>query len=168
MTLHNAKGLEYPVVFMIGCEEGVFPHSRSLDEGTLEEERRLCYVGITRAMRDLYLTFARRRAVFGAQNYGLPSRFLSEIPPDLTDREGALQAIGAVATQNARPRAMSWTSTRSDAPSAEYRMGDDVIHAAFGDGVVVGLEPGGIVVVRFASDGSERKLMAEYAPITKR
>ena len=67
MTLHNAKGLEYPIVFMIGCEEGVFPHSRSLDEGTLEEERRLCYVGITRAMRDLYLTFARRRAVFGAR-----------------------------------------------------------------------------------------------------
>jgi ATP-dependent DNA helicase UvrD/PcrA len=168
MTLHNAKGLEYPIVFMIGCEEGVFPHSRSLDEGTLEEERRLCYVGITRAMRDLYLTFARRRAVFGAQSYGLPSRFLSEIPPDLTDRDGALQAIGAVAAQNTRPRAMSWTSTRSDTPSAEYRMGDDVIHAAFGDGVVVGLEPGGIVVVRFASDGSERKLMAEYAPITKR
>ncbi|MGZ8635331.1 MAG: 3'-5' exonuclease [Solirubrobacteraceae bacterium] len=168
MTLHNAKGLEYPIVFMIGCEEGVFPHSRSLDEGTLEEERRLCYVGITRAMRDLYLTYARRRAVFGAQSYGLPSRFLSEIPPDLTDREGGLQAIGAVAAQNARPRAMSWSSTRSEAPSAEYRMGDDVIHAAFGDGVVVGLEPGGIVVVRFASDGSERKLMAEYAPIQKR
>jgi DNA helicase II / ATP-dependent DNA helicase PcrA len=169
MTLHNAKGLEYPIVFMIGCEEGVFPHSRSLDEGTLEEERRLCYVGITRAMRDLYLTFARRRAVFGAQNYGLPSRFLSEIPPDLTDREGTLQAIGAVAaSQNVRPRAMSWSSAQSDTPSAEYRMGDDVIHAAFGDGVVVGLEPGGIVVVRFASDGSERKLMAEYAPIQKR
>jgi DNA helicase-2/ATP-dependent DNA helicase PcrA len=169
MTLHNAKGLEYPIVFMIGCEEGVFPHSRSLDEGTLEEERRLCYVGITRAMRDLYLTFARRRAVFGAQNYGLPSRFLSEIPPDLTDREGTLQAIGAVAAaQNVRPRAMSWSSAQSETPSAEYRMGDDVIHAAFGDGVVVGLEPGGIVVVRFASDGSERKLMAEYAPIQKR
>jgi DNA helicase-2/ATP-dependent DNA helicase PcrA len=169
MTLHNAKGLEYPIVFIIGCEEGVFPHSRSLDEGTLEEERRLCYVGITRAMRDLYMTFARRRAVFGAQNYGLPSRFLSEIPPDLTDREGTLQAIGAVAgAQGVRPRAMSWSSAQSDTPSAEYRMGDDVIHAAFGDGVVVGLEPGGIVVVRFASDGSERKLMAEYAPIQKR
>jgi DNA helicase-2/ATP-dependent DNA helicase PcrA len=169
MTLHNAKGLEYPIVFMIGCEEGVFPHSRSLDEGTLEEERRLCYVGITRAMRDLYLTFARRRAVFGAQNYGLPSRFLSEIPPDLTDRDGTLQAIGAVAAaQNVRPRAMSWSSAQSETPGAEYRMGDDVIHAAFGDGVVVGLEPGGIVVVRFASDGSERKLMAEYAPIQKR
>jgi DNA helicase-2/ATP-dependent DNA helicase PcrA len=169
MTLHNAKGLEYPIVFMIGCEEGVFPHSRSLDEGTLEEERRLCYVGITRAMRDLYLTFARRRAVFGAQNYGLPSRFLSEIPPDLTDRDGTLQAIGAVAAaQNVRPRAMSWSSAQSETPGAEYRMGDDVIHAAFGEGVVVGLEAGGIVVVRFASDGSERKLMAEYAPIQKR
>ena len=134
MTLHNAKGLEYPIVFMIGCEEGVFPHSRSLDEGTLEEERRLCYVGITRAMRDLYLTFARRRAVFGAQSYGLPSRFLSEIPPDLTDREGTLQAIGAVAAaQNVAPagdvvvqravrrrRAPStgWATTSSTRPSA--------------------------------------------------
>ena len=168
MTLHNAKGLEYPIVFMIGCEEGVFPHSRSLDEGTLEEERRLCYVGITRAMRDLYLTYARRRAVFGAQSYGLPSRFLSEIPPDLTDREGTLQAIGAMAGQATRPRAMSWSSARSEAPENEYRMGDDVVHAAFGEGVVVGIEAGGIVVVRFASDGSERKLMAEYAPIQKR
>jgi DNA helicase II / ATP-dependent DNA helicase PcrA len=169
MTLHNAKGLEYPIVFMIGCEEGVFPHSRSLDEGSLEEERRLCYVGITRAMRDLYLTYARRRAVFGAQSYGLPSRFLSEIPPDLTDQQGSLQAIGAVAAAGApRPRAMSWSSASSEAPSADYRMGDDVVHAAFGEGVVVGVEPGGIVVVRFASDGSERKLMAEYAPIQKR
>jgi DNA helicase II / ATP-dependent DNA helicase PcrA len=169
MTLHNAKGLEYPIVFIIGCEEGVFPHSRSLDEGSLEEERRLCYVGITRAMRDVYLTYARRRAVFGAQSYGLPSRFLSEIPPDLTDQQASLQAIGAAAAAGApRPRAMSWSGASTEAPSADYRMGDDVVHAAFGDGVVVGVEPGGIVVVRFASDGSERKLMAEYAPIQKR
>jgi ATP-dependent DNA helicase UvrD/PcrA len=120
-------------------------------------------------MRDLYLTYARRRAVFGAQSYGLPSRFLSEIPPDLTDQQGALQAIGAVAAAGApRPRAMSWSSSSSETPSVDYRMGDDVIHAAFGEGVVVGIEPGGIVVVRFASDGSERKLMAEYAPIQKR
>ena len=169
MTLHNAKGLEYPIVFMIGCEEGVFPHSRSIDEGTLEEERRLCYVGITRAMRDLYLTYARRRAVFGAQNYGLPSRFLWEIPPDLVDREGGLQAIGAVRRRRApAPRAMSWASiAHATRRSAEFRMGDDVIHAAFGEGVVAGVEPGGIVVMRFASDGCERKLMAEYAPITE-
>jgi DNA helicase-2/ATP-dependent DNA helicase PcrA len=85
MTLHNAKGLEYPIVFIIGCEEGVFPHSRSLDEGSLEEERRLCYVGITRAMRELTLTYARRRTLFGAESFGLRSRFLDEIPPALTD-----------------------------------------------------------------------------------
>ncbi|MGA2926008.1 MAG: UvrD-helicase domain-containing protein, partial [Solirubrobacteraceae bacterium] len=87
MTLHNAKGLEYPIVFIIGCEEGVFPHSRALDEGGLEEERRLCYVGITRAERDLYLTYARTRTVFGARNAGGPSRFVSEVPDTLTDRE---------------------------------------------------------------------------------
>ena len=169
MTLHNAKGLEYPIVFIIGCEEGIFPHSRSIDEGSLEEERRLAYVGITRAMRDLYLTHARRRAVFGAQNYGLPSRFLSEIPPDLVDREGALQSIGAYAGAEPRGRATSWAASRSDTPApGAFRMGDDVSHAAFGEGVVTGVEPGGIVVIRFAKDGSERKLMAEYAPITKR
>ena len=109
MTLHNAKGLEYPIVFMIGCEEGVFPHSRSLDEGTLEEERRLCYVGITRAMRDLYLTYARRRAVFGAQSYGLPSRFLERDPARPHRPRG--RAAGdrrRAPAQNARPRAMSW------------------------------------------------------------
>src|SRR6202035_912447 len=85
MTLHNAKGLEYPIVFIAGCEEGVFPHSRSIDEGGLEEERRLFYVGVTRAMRQLYLTHARRRAVFGAQAYGMRSRFLDEIPAELLD-----------------------------------------------------------------------------------
>jgi DNA helicase II / ATP-dependent DNA helicase PcrA len=170
MTLHNAKGLEYPIVFIIGCEEGIFPHSRSLDEGTLEEERRLCYVGITRAMRDLYLTYARRRAVFGAQSYGLPSRFLAEIPPDLVEQEGAPAPFGPGAAAGAagRRRTPSWAASRTDAPAAAFGLGDDVVHAAFGDGVVTGVEAGGIVVVRFAADGSERKLMAEYAPITRR
>jgi len=177
MTLHNAKGLEYPVVFIIGAEEGVFPHSRSIDEGSLEEERRLCYVGITRAMRDLTFTYARRRNIFGAAGYTLPSRFLAELPPDLVDREGASvggfgaggAAWGTTGTAT-RPRAVtSWAAAQArDAPSADFRLGDDVVHAAFGDGVVTGVEPGGIVVVRFAGDGSERKLMAEYAPITKR
>ena len=81
MTLHNAKGLEYPVVFMIGCEEGVFPHSRSIDEGNLEEERRLCYVGITRAERKLYMTYARTRTLYGARSYNMRSRFIDELPP---------------------------------------------------------------------------------------
>jgi DNA helicase II / ATP-dependent DNA helicase PcrA len=168
MTLHNAKGLEYPIVFMIGCEEGVFPHSRSLDEGSLEEERRLAYVGMTRAMRDLYVTYARRRAVFGSQSFGLPSRFLAEIPPDLVESDGAPPQFGGRGTRPIGAGVPSWAASRTEALTADYRMGDDVVHAAFGDGVVTGVEPGGIVVVRFASDGSERKLMAEYAPITKR
>src|SRR5207302_5699415 len=83
MTLHNAKGLEYEVVFISGLEDGVFPHSRALDEGSLEEERRLFYVGITRAMRQLYLSYARRRAAFGAPISGVRSRFLDELPAEL-------------------------------------------------------------------------------------
>jgi DNA helicase-2/ATP-dependent DNA helicase PcrA len=163
MTLHNAKGLEYPIVFMIGCEEGVFPHSRALDEGGLEEERRLCYVGITRAMRDLYMTFARRRNVFGASTPGLPSRFLNELPSDLVDGDTRPSSSGSAT------RPATWASQQSTAQDApEFRMGDDVVHPAFGEGVVTGSEPGGIVVVRFATDGTERKLMAEYAPLTRR
>ena len=181
MTLHNAKGLEYPIVFMIGMEEGVFPHSRSLDEGTLEEERRLCYVGMTRAMRSLTLTHARQRNVFGSRAYGLPSRFLGEIPPELVDRESASGASGgwaaaaagsAAARQGIRPRGMAgWDSMGgggSSASSPGFRVGDDVLHAAFGEGVVTGTEPGGVVTIRFARDGAERKLMAEYAPLEKR
>jgi DNA helicase-2/ATP-dependent DNA helicase PcrA len=169
MTLHNAKGLEYPIVFIIGCEEGVFPHSRSVEEGSLEEERRLCYVGITRAMRDLTMTHARRRNVFGAASIGLASRFLNEIPPDLVDRQGSsMTSWGREPAAAVRPRAMSWGGSSANAPASDFRTGDDVVHAAFGDGVITSVEPGGIVVVRFASDGSERKLMAEYAPITKR
>ena len=164
MTLHNAKGLEYPIVFMIGCEEGVFPHSRALDEGGLEEERRLCYVGITRAERDLYLTYARTRTVFGARSYGAPSRFVGEIPAELTDREQqAPSSVGGF-----RVRATSWSAPTGDEPApSAYRLGDDVRHAAFGEGVVTGLEPGGIVVIRFRQDHSERKLVADLAPISK-
>jgi superfamily I DNA/RNA helicase len=167
MTLHNAKGLEYPIVVMIGCEEGVFPHSRALDEGGLEEERRLCYVGITRAERDLYITYARTRNVFGARSYGAPSRFVHEIPADLTDRDEQAPRGGL---GGFRARATSWTSPpagEQPAPLA-YRLGDDVSHPTFGEGVVTGLEPGGIVVIRFSQDRSERKLVADLAPISKR
>jgi DNA helicase-2/ATP-dependent DNA helicase PcrA len=167
MTLHNAKGLEYPIVFMIGCEEGVFPHSRALDEGGLEEERRLCYVGITRAERDLYVTYARTRTVFGARSFGAPSRFVAEIPAALTDRDEQ-PPRGFAAT---RARLTSWGSSEpadaSPAPVA-YRLGEDVVHPTFGDGVVTGLEPGGIVVIRFSKDRSERKLVADLAPISRR
>jgi len=175
MTLHNAKGLEYPIVFMIGCEEGVFPHSRALDEGDLEEERRLCYVGITRAERDLYLTYARTRTVFGARSFGAPSRFIGEIPEALTDSEQQRpRGLAGV-----RARATTWSSAGSQgdagpswdahepAPAA-FRLGEDVSHPKFGEGVVTGLEPGGIVVIRFSKDHSERKMVADLAPISKR
>jgi DNA helicase-2/ATP-dependent DNA helicase PcrA len=181
MTLHNAKGLEYPIVFIIGCEEGVFPHSRSLDEGSLEEERRLCYVGITRAMRDLTITYARRRTLFGAESFGLRSRFVDEIPAELTDATD--EAIGSgVGLGSARlggggegasgmwaaaSLAGGASSSRRPAPPA-YRVGEDVVHASFGEGVVTGLDRDGIVIVRFAADGSERRLIAEFAPVTRR
>jgi DNA helicase-2/ATP-dependent DNA helicase PcrA len=179
MTLHNAKGLEFPIVFIIGCEDGVFPHSRALDEGALEEERRLAYVGITRAMRDLYITYARRRNVFGAESYGLRSRFIDEIPRELNDQPDR-NAVGLGRPAGAG-RVASWATAAAASQEAVdmgagggaaagqvFRLGDDVVHAAFGEGVVTGVEPGGIVVVRFAGDGSERKLMADYAPIRKR
>jgi DNA helicase-2/ATP-dependent DNA helicase PcrA len=163
MTLHNAKGLEYPLVFIIGCEDGVFPHQRAVEEGDIEEERRLCYVGITRARERLYMTFARTRSLHGGRDWNLPSRFLSEIPIELTDRE-----------EDAPPAAQStsWGDGQPAQPAgtgASFHMGDDVIHAMHGEGVVTGLDlRAGVVMVRFASDGSERKLMVDYAPLKKR
>jgi len=180
MTLHNAKGLEYPIVFMIGCEEGVFPHTRALDEGGLEEERRLAYVGITRAERDLYVTYARTRAVFGARSYGARSRFLDEIPLALTDRparpalgvggvrDRALAWGGGSASGGLGGGDVAWERGRGEEAAAAFRLGEDVAHPAFGEGVVTGVEAGGIVVIRFSRDGSERKLVADLAPITRR
>ncbi|MDQ3587515.1 MAG: UvrD-helicase domain-containing protein [Actinomycetota bacterium] len=163
MTLHNAKGLEFDTVFMIGCEDGVFPHSRTVEAGDLEEERRLCYVGLTRAKRELYLTYARTRVLYGGRDFNLPSRFIAEIPTDLTDEDAQLTG---------RAAATSWDSGgASGSPptraAAAFAVGDDVEHANFGEGVIVGAEPGGMIVVRFAGDGSERKLMADYAPLKK-
>ncbi len=188
MTVHNAKGLEYPIVFIAGLEDGVFPHSRAIDEGELEEERRLFYVGVTRAMRELYLTHARRRAVFGAQTNGMRSRFLDEIPSELVEEPpepprwssgrsvagGFRASVGApggspmVALREASAGAFTAARTREAHDLDAFRLGEDVVHAAFGEGVVTGVEPDGVIVVRFAGDGSERKLMAEYAPVSRR
>jgi DNA helicase II / ATP-dependent DNA helicase PcrA len=169
MTIHNAKGLEFPVVFLIGMEDGVFPHMRSIEAGDVEEERRLAYVGITRAKQKLYLTYARQRSLYGGSEWNLPSRFLDEIPAELAERQASEQRTFG------RPAAPTrWSDTpnaparREPTPGATFRIGEDVVHARFGDGVVTGVEPGGVVMVRFASDGSEKKLMADYAPLKKK
>jgi DNA helicase II / ATP-dependent DNA helicase PcrA len=165
MTLHNAKGLEYETVFMIGCEDGAFPHMKALEEGGEEEERRLCYVGITRARRRLYMTWTRERRLFGRAERNLPSRFIDELPDELTERSSS--AVGAAGGWGAASPSGATTAVEPG-PTLELQTGDDVIHASFGDGVVTAVEPGGVVVVRFAGDGSERKLMADYAPIRRR
>ena len=167
MTLHNAKGLEYEAAFIIGCEEGVFPHSRSIEEGNLEEERRLCYVGITRAKRRLYLTFARRRSLHGGIGHNLPSRFLGEIPEELAEREVSSSRTGWALGAGLGGAPFGAGPKAPKGPLVEFHAGDDLVHASFGEGVVIAVEPGSVLVVRFASDGTERKLMADYAPLRK-
>jgi DNA helicase-2/ATP-dependent DNA helicase PcrA len=179
MSLHNAKGLEYDHVFVIGCEEGVFPHSRSLEEGNVEEERRLAYVGVTRARERLWLTYARRRSLHGGASWNLPSRFLKELPEQLIEAHVATTATGWSIGGDARSRATGFGQRPSDGgfstpappqpspPPVPYSVGDDVLHASFGEGVVTAVEAGSVVVVRFAGDGAERKLMADYAPLKK-
>jgi DNA helicase-2/ATP-dependent DNA helicase PcrA len=166
MTLHNAKGLEYDTVFVVGCEDGAFPHMRALEEGSEEEERRLCYVAITRARCRLYMTWAKERRLFGRAEYNLPSRFIDELPVELTERHTTVPAGGGGMTWDAPAGAAP--APVDPGPALELQTGDDVVHASFGEGTVTGVEPGGVVVVRFSGDGSERKLMADYAPIRKR
>jgi DNA helicase II / ATP-dependent DNA helicase PcrA len=158
MTLHNAKGLEFRAVFMIGMEEGIFPHARSIEEQGLEEERRLCYVGMTRAQERLTLTHASARSLWGSRSYNLPSRFLDELPERGVERE--------------RLEPASWSkygatgiAPRADTPTLST--GDSVRHETLGEGVVTAVEAGGVVVVRFADDGTERRLMLDYAPLQR-
>lgn len=156
MTLHSAKGLEFPLVFMVGMEEGLFPHAMSSDEpGRLEEERRLCYVGMTRAMRELYLSHAESRILHGRETYPLPSRFLNEIPPELMEEVRARSNIS-------RP---AFVDTRSQNTSG-FRLGQRVRHPSFGEGVILNAEGSGgsaRVQVRFA-EGSKWLVLA-YAKL---
>jgi DNA helicase II / ATP-dependent DNA helicase PcrA len=160
MTLHNAKGLEFRAVFLIGMEEGVFPHARSIEEQGLEEERRLAYVGCTRAQERLTLTHASARSLWGSRNYNLPSRFLDELPQDEIERD--------------RLRPSSWSgygaptvAVRAESDIPELATGDSVRHTTLGEGVVTRIEADGTVTVRFADDGAERRLMLEYAPLER-
>jgi DNA helicase-2/ATP-dependent DNA helicase PcrA len=195
MTLHTAKGLEFPAVFMTGMEDGVFPHVRALgDPDELEEERRLCYVGITRARERLYLCHAWSRMLFGATDYNPPSRFLAEVPEEL------MHVIGAAAERGRRSssgggvrdraahrdevarRAMQAGQRASGAPATSsapfgargaetmgLRVGDDVLHDKFGEGVVLALHGAGDkaeAVVNFREVGEKRLLLA-WAPLQK-
>jgi DNA helicase-2/ATP-dependent DNA helicase PcrA len=208
MTLHSAKGLEFPVVFLIGAEEGVFPHTRALTEpDELEEERRLAYVGITRARERLYITHAWSRSLFGSTQYNPPSRFLEEVPAELVESKGNITGRSAYGRQSLRPRS-DWgapppyrrrrgsddaedehrrdahrervvdaalaagrrTPERSDAHDIGLRVGDDVEHPAFGEGVIIDLRGQGDAAeatVNFPGVGTKHLALA-WAPLRKR
>jgi DNA helicase-2/ATP-dependent DNA helicase PcrA len=173
MTLHSAKGLEFPVVFIVGMEEGLFPLQRSIESDNaneLEEERRLCYVGMTRAKEQLYLTLASHRSMYGVTRPTAPSRFLADIPEELIS--------GGMA---ARPRKVTWAAadtaaeearqivTRHAGPDAAFKPGDRVRHEAFGEGMVISFDATGDkgrVTVAFPKQGV-KKLDLDYAPLEK-
>ncbi len=169
MTLHNAKGLEFPVVFLVGMEDSVFPHYRALgDPEELEEERRLCYVGMTRARERLYVTSAWQRSLFGGTNANPPSRFLGEIPPELVDHRTSDRggpSRRAVARTGPRPNARV-----GDADSgAEFSTGDRVLHPTFGAGTLLeltGTAGNEEALVNFDEYGTKRLLLA-YAPMVR-
>ncbi|HZN14191.1 MAG TPA: DNA helicase PcrA [Acidimicrobiales bacterium] len=175
MTLHTAKGLEYPVVFIVGMEDGVFPHLRSLGEpDELEEERRLCYVGITRAKERLYLSHAWCRTIYGNTQYNRASRFLDEIPEQLmkivegarpTNARGGREGI----VDSVLRRASTSPARTSGAEAIGLKAGDDVVHGKWGEGVileVIGAGDKAEAVVRFPSVGEKRVLLA-WAPLKK-
>ncbi len=165
MTLHSAKGLEFPLVFMVGMEEGLFPSQQSVDEiGRLQEERRLCYVGMTRAMQKLYLCHAESRRLYGRENYPRPSRFLRELPPACTE-EVRLRAQ-FTRTPVSKP---SQASRESVTDTGQFRIGQRVRHAKFGEGVVLQAEGEGAqerVQVNFKNLGL-KWLMLSYAKLDK-
>lgn len=191
MTLHSAKGLEFPVVFIPGMEEGIFPGLQSMyNPGDVEEERRLAYVGITRAKQELYITNARTRLLFGSTSHNAPSRFLGEIPDELTEKTGATSlASGSFEREdryshgyggddnfsyfsprrNARPAAAPSAAKPKPVPSASFSVGDTVKHKIFGTGVVLSVQPianDTLLEIAFDKAGT-KKLMANFAKLTK-
>ena len=187
MTLHAAKGLEFPSVFLIGMEDGVFPHLRSLGEpDELEEERRLAYVGITRARERLYLTHAWSRTLYGATQYNPPSRFLDEIPEALVERGEGQPRTSAAGAAGARPAPAGIGSDAgrdrragahgpeapilSGAEALGLRVGDDVRHAKWGEGVILDISGEGDkaeAVVRLPG-GRREAAAAELGPARTR
>lgn len=185
MTMHSAKGLEFPVVFIVGMEESVFPHSRAFtDNEELEEERRLAYVGITRAEEELYLTGARMRTLFGRTSANAPSRFLKEIPDDYKeevspgrDRFGRTGMAGTFADRRPAGTGSAVPHPQRPKPVAtvnnnigDFRMGDKVKHNKWGTGVIVAVKGSGDdteLQIAFPAPVGVKRLLAKFAPITK-
>lgn len=180
MTLHAAKGLEFPVVFMVGMEETVFPHSRAMyDQSEMEEERRLCYVGMTRAKEELYMLHAVSRMLYGGMQHNPPARFLSEISGDMVQETSggfSPHSFGnASSTDNLTSKSgnlTDWVRKREDTPSSdeptyvsEFEEGDTVEHQLFGRGTIVEIE-GDNLAIYFKGKGT-KKLNASFAPIKK-
>jgi DNA helicase II / ATP-dependent DNA helicase PcrA len=175
MTLHAAKGLEFPVVFLIGMEEGVFPHSRSLmEEAEMEEERRLAYVGITRAEEELYLTNAQLRTLFGRTNVNPPSRFIDEIPEDLIEHVNERRSVrGNYQTKTVQQPAfkkVAHVPSATGGESLEWKVGDKAQHKKWGIGTVVQVKGEGENLeldIAFPNPVGIKRLLAKFAPITK-
>ena len=162
MTLHSAKGLEFPLVFLGGMEEGLFPHHMSAEEpGRLEEERRLCYVGMTRAMKKLYLTYAEVRRLHGSESYHRPSRFIREIPSEMLEEIRLKTTI----IRPANTSGFRHQQQNHEVPDTGLRLGQRVMHPSFGEGVILNYEGQGAharVQVKFSNAGT-KWLVAAYA-----
>jgi DNA helicase-2/ATP-dependent DNA helicase PcrA len=170
MTLHTAKGLEFQLVFLAGLEEGLFPHKMSMDNLTgLEEERRLCYVGITRAKNKLFLTHAESRRMHGDVNLCRPSRFIKEIPSNLIEAirlKTAISRPAVGATRFGTGSTRDFSST-IEVPNTQISLGQRVVHGRFGEGVVLNYEgqgPNARVQVNFDDVGS-KWLVLSYAKL---
>jgi DNA helicase-2/ATP-dependent DNA helicase PcrA len=170
MTLHSAKGLEFHLVFLAGMEEGLFPHKMSMDNiAGLEEERRLCYVGITRARTKLYMSHAESRRMHGEVNLCRPSRFINEIPNELLDEIRMKSSVSRPSFGNTRigSRVSSKLSGDIEVPETDLSLGQRVVHGKFGEGVILNYEgqgPNARVQVNFDAVGS-KWLVLSYAKL---
>jgi len=169
MTLHSAKGLEFPAVFLTGLEDGIFPSQRSLsEEGGVEEERRLCYVGITRAKKKLYIINSKARTIFGSTTYQVPSRFLDEIPESMIEYTGKKQTSTPGYTEKKYTTIFD-RNAKTNTGSTDFSVGERVSHAKFGAGTVLAVTPmGSDAKLQIAFDNAGTKnLMATFAKLTK-